>query len=127
MGQKKSHSPPSSREPALLLHAPHPGIPLNLMVSANQHRGAGAHLKSLQADLGQDQGFASVERTSETRELYSCSPSAGGRVHVCLVLPSLQNQLETKDAGGLGEPQQSMGPAGCYRVAMDGQGDRGGS
>ena len=29
----------------------------------------GAHLKSLQADLGQDQGFSSMKRTSEIREL----------------------------------------------------------
>lgn len=126
-GPKEEPFTPLIKGAALLLHAPHPGVPLNLMVSANQHRGAGARLKSLQADLGQDQGFASVERTSETRELYSCSPAAGRGVHLCLVPPSLQNQLETKDAGGLGGTQQSMETAGCYCVAVDGQGDRGGS
>lgn len=78
MGQKKSYSPPSPGKAPLLLRDPHPSVPppprdlvlaTNLMVLANQHRGGEAHLESLQADLGQDQGFSSMKRTSEIRGL----------------------------------------------------------
>lgn len=48
---------------------PPPPRDLGLPHSTNQHRGGGAHLESLQADLGQDHGFSSMKRTSEIREL----------------------------------------------------------
>lgn len=72
----------------LLLHASTPVSPPPqgtwcLPHSTNQHRGGGPHLESLQADLGQDQGFSSMKRTSEIRELlfiFSLHQQSGGHL-----------------------------------------------
>lgn len=81
--RRAMHPPHQGSHPCSFVPSPPvsplpPGVPppprdlvlaTNLMVLANQHRGGGALLESLQADLGQDQGFSSMKRTSEIREL----------------------------------------------------------
>lgn len=127
VGQKKSYSPPPQEGHPCSFMRPTPVSPPpprdpvlvleNLVASANQHRGGGVPLKSLPADLGQDQGFSSMKRTSEIRELLFIFS-----LRLCLSSPSLQNPLVTRAARGLGGTNRLWKGQDFMSWAVDRQG-----
>lgn len=120
----------------MLLHAPQSGVPTspegpgpvpatNLMASANQHRGGRAHLESLQVDLGQDQGFSSMKKTSETRAAIHFLPSPTEGSAFAFFLPPCRTKKKLKQPEGLAGSNRLWKVQDFISLAVDRQGDGG--